>query len=193
MSTRANWIRGLRRHMKANQAEFAELLGVTQPTVSRWENGAEPEISQWEALNKVAKSSGYALLDVKAAVTAPLVGFVGAGASVNLYASGQGPFEEVEMPPRGTETTVAVEVRGDSMAGIADDKWIIYYDNRQEPVTEELFGKLCVVGLAGDGVLVKKLQPGRKPGRFDLYSSNGAPLLDQEVIWAARVEWIRPR
>lgn len=193
MASRATWIKGLRRHIGVNQARFAELLEVAQPTVSRWENDAEPEIAHWEALKRLAGRHNFQLLDERITATVPLVGFVGAGAHVNLYSQGQGPFEEVEKPPGGSDDTVAVEVRGDSMAGIADDRWVIYYDDRREPVTEDLFGKLCVVGLANDGVLIKRLAPGRAPGRFDLYSSQGSPMLDQEVIWAAKVAWIKPR
>lgn len=79
------------------------------------------------------------------------------------------------------------------MAGIADDRWIIYYEDRREPVTEDLLGRLCVVGLSDGRVLVKKLAFGRLPGRFDLYSTQGTPLFDQDVTWAAAVEWIKPR
>lgn len=193
MINRAAWVRGLRSAVGVNQARFGEMLGVAQPTVSRWEKGAEPEIAHWDALKALANVYNYAQITDSAVSTVPLVGYVSAGAAVNLYAVGQGPFDEVEMPPGGSEHTVAVEVRGDSMAGLADDRWIIYYDDRQEPVHEGLFGKLCVVGLANDGVLVKRLVPGRHPGKFDLYSTNGAPLFDQEVTWAAKVEWIKPR
>ena len=193
MSKRPAWVRGLRRHMGVNQVRFAEILGVAQATVSRWETGAEPEVAHWEALLDVAIQYNYGLLDQNAAALVPLVGYVGAGAILNLFATGQGPFDEVEMPPGGNAATVAVEIRGDSMTGIADDGWIIYYHDRHEPPHDGLYGKLCVIGLAADGVVVKKLLPGRQPGRFDLYSNNGAPILDQEVSWAAKVEWIKPR
>ncbi|HLO78168.1 MAG TPA: S24 family peptidase [Magnetospirillum sp.] len=176
-----------------NQTIFAEMVGATQPTVSRWEKGAEPEIPQWEALKALGDRYNYVAFDPGRALTVPLVGYVNAGATVSMFAVGQGPFEEVEAPPGGTEHTVAVEVRGDSMAGMAEDRWIIYYNDRQEAPHEELYGKLCVIGLTDDRVLVKKLHPGRKPGRFDLYSTNGTPLLDQHVSWAAKVEWIKPR
>lgn len=193
MGSRGEWIRGLRRHIGANQVRFAEIMGVAQATVSRWETGAEPEIVHWEALRELAAKYNYGLLASGTTSTVPLVGYVGAGAVLNLYGTGQGPFDEVDMPPGGNEQTVAVEVRGDSMTGIADDHWIIYYHDRPEPPHDGLFGKLCVIGLANDGVVIKKLLPGRQPGRFDLYSNNAAPILDQEVIWATKVEWIKPR
>lgn len=192
MNRRATWIKGLRRHLQLTQAQFAETLGVGQPTVSRWENGADPEIEHWELLRAAASRGNYGAFDEASLQKVPLIGYVGAGAAINMYGAGQGPFGEVDMPPGGNDQTVAVEVRGDSMTGVADDRWIIYYDARHDPPHEGLFGKLCVIGLANDTVLVKKLFPGRQPNRFDLYSTNGAPLFDQEVAWAAKVAWIKP-
>ena len=97
------------------------------------------------------------------------------------------------MPPsKGDETTVAVVVKGDSMAGQLEDGWVVYYDNRHIPPSERLLGRLCVVGLEDGRVLVKKLLPGRAKGLYDLYSANAGPLLDQAVAWAALVLWIAP-
>lgn len=192
MDRRAIWIKGLRRHLGLTQTQFAESLGVGQPSVSRWENGSDPELAHWELLRATATRNNYEVFDETSLQKVPLIGFVGAGAAVNMYAVGQGPFGEVDMPPGGNEKTVAVEVRGDSMTGLADDRWIIYYDARYEPPHEGLVGKLCVIGLTSETVLVKKLFPGRQPNRFDLYSTNGAPLFDQEVVWAAKVMWIKP-
>lgn len=97
------------------------------------------------------------------------------------------------MPPKnGTETTVAVVVRGDSMAGQLEDGWIVYYDDRRAGPSEDLLGRLCVVGLNDGRVLIKKLLPGRQTGKYDLYSTNAAPMLDQQIDWAARVTWIAP-
>jgi transcriptional regulator with XRE-family HTH domain len=51
----ANRIKDLRRGLKKNQAEFAEEIGVEQPTVSRWENGlVYPEPENLERLAALA-------------------------------------------------------------------------------------------------------------------------------------------
>jgi phage repressor protein C with HTH and peptisase S24 domain len=175
-----------------DQTKLAKRLGTTQPTVSRWIDGAEPKshherrilqlANKLRIINHSSESAEY---------TVQKVGYVGAGGEV-LYSEGQGPFGEAEMPPEGkTPLMVAVEVRGDSMAGLLGHGSIIYYDNRREPPTDELFGKLCVVGLADGRVLVKRLLRGRN-GLYDLYSLAAVPLLDQAVTWAARVSFIRP-
>jgi phage repressor protein C with HTH and peptisase S24 domain len=123
----------------------------------------------------------------------PLVGYVGAGAALNYFDVGQGPFDEVIAPPEAAPKTVAVEVRGDSMRQMAQDGWLLYYEERRQPVTDDLIGKLCVVGLSNGKVLVKTLQKGSKPRRFHLLSSNADPMFDQSVAWAAEVIWIKPR
>lgn len=193
MISRSEWIRGLREHMKLNQTDFAAEMGVTQPTSSRWEKDADPSIDNWEALKMKALEKGYPLPSNTPALVVPLIGFVGAATEINLFGDGQGPFGDVEMPPNGNAKTVAVEVRGDSMTGWADDRWVLYYDNVQDPPNSNLIGHLCVVALQGDRMLTKKLMPGRLPGRFDLWSSNAAPMLDQQVVWAAKISWIKPR
>lgn len=180
------------------QHELAARLKVKQPTISRWMSGAEPRYDKIRKIEALAAKLGIAFSDGVHhnnghLVTVPLVGVVEAGNTLVLYADGQGPLGEVEAPPNATRSTVAVEVRGDSMRGIAENGWIVYYDDRREPVTDDLLGgRICIVGLADGRVLVKKLQRGSGPNRFHLYSESAEPLFDQEVSWAAKVTWIKP-
>lgn len=175
-----------------NQAELAKELGVTQPTVSRWLDGSEPKINHRDKILRLAKSKGIVKSrEPDAELTVPIVGFAGAGGEV-VYQEGQGPFGEAKMPPGGSKSTVAVIVRGDSMTPQLDDGWIVYYDNRYEPPSPSLYGKLCVVGLQDGRVLVRKLYPGRKPGHYDLQPTNAAIMQDQPVEWAARISFIAP-
>ena len=39
---------------KLNQVDFAAAIGVQQSTVSRWENGAEPDRADLDAIRKAA-------------------------------------------------------------------------------------------------------------------------------------------
>ena len=124
--------------------------------------------------------------------TVRVVGYVGAGAVATLYATAQGPFDEVEPPVGASDDTVAVEVRGVSL-GPAFDNALVFYDDDRNPVTPDQHGRLCVVGLRDGRVLVKIVRAAAD-GRFHLLSNTAEePLLDQEVAWAARVTDIRPR
>lgn len=124
--------------------------------------------------------------------TVPLVGYVGAGAQAVLFADGQGPFDDVEAPDDATDTTVAVEVRGESL-GALFDRWVVYYDNVRDPPGGDQIGKLCVVGLEDGRILVKKLVRGQIAGHFTLLSNVEPPIYDVPVQWAARVKTMKPR
>lgn len=53
-------IKALRQHMGMNQAEFAQELGVRQPTVSEWETGVyEPRRSSSKLLTLIAEQAGF--------------------------------------------------------------------------------------------------------------------------------------
>lgn len=177
---------------KWTQTALARRVGVEQPTVSRWLKGSEPKLNHRDKILGLARKLGVVKGSTNDENTVQVVGYVGAGGQI-LYDTGQGPFGEAQMPPKNTTpTTVAVVVRGDSMAGQLEDGWTVYYDQRHTPPSESLVGKLCVVGLGDGRVLIKKLLPGRRNGCYDLYSANAAPLLDQDVTWAAKVSWISP-
>lgn len=123
--------------------------------------------------------------------TVPLVGYVGAGAQAH-FADAQGPLDEVPAPEGRTDHTKAVEIRGDSL-GPFFDRWIVYYDDVRRPVTADLIGPLCVVGLPDGRVLLKKIQRSRSRGLFHLTSQFDPPILDVPVEWAAKVKTMAPR
>lgn len=122
----------------------------------------------------------------------PLVGYVGAGAEAHYYGSGDGVLDYVSRPEGANENTVSVEVRGTSL-GPLFERWLIFYDDVRTPVTPDLHGRLCIVGLPDDRVLVKLIRPAAALHHFHLLSNNEEPILDQEVIWAARVRSMTPR
>jgi len=124
----------------------------------------------------------------------PIVGLAGAGpAGTVAFAESDGELGEAPAAPNATHRTVAVEVRGDSMHGTAEDGWLIYYDDRRDPPDESLLAQLCVVGLTDGRVLVKWLHAGTAAGLYDLESAAAPALRDVAVEWAARVTAIIPR
>lgn len=130
--------------------------------------------------------------DAPASDSVPVVGYVSAGAELALYDHGQGPFDYVKPPRDSKPSTVAASVRGSSLGPLLDEA-LIFYDDVRSPVTSDLHGKMCVVGLEDGRVVVKQLMPGDS-GRFHLLSnSSEVPLFNEHVLWAAKVTDIRPR
>lgn len=122
----------------------------------------------------------------------PLVGYVGAGAAAHFYAAGDGGLDYVQAPDDATTDTVAVEIRGESLGSLFN-QWLVYYDEVRSPVTPDMIGRLCVVGLPDDRVLIKQVRPSKIPGLFHLWSNTEDPILDQEILWAAKVKSMVPR
>lgn len=122
----------------------------------------------------------------------PVVGYVGAGALAVMFSEGQGPFDMVPAPDGSTKHTVAAEIRGESL-GPLFDQWLVFYDDVRSPVTPDLIGQLCVVGLADGRVLVKRLQRSAGTDLYHLISNAEGPMLDQAVEWAAKVKTMSPR
>lgn len=194
-------IREARKAKKISQDRLAKLMRppVTKNAVTNWEkNNNMPSSQNLRQLTSILERSYEWLTSEAEAMNfhtrkVPLVGYVGAGDKAHYYNDGQGPYDEVDAPAGAGPTTVAVEVRGDSMRGYAENHWLLFYDDVRDPPTDDLLGRLCIVGLMDDRILVKKLMKGRGPGYFHLYSSNADPMLDEVVQWAARVVWIQPR
>lgn len=54
-----NAIRHIRKNIfRVTQQEFAAIAGVQQPSISRWENGVAPTLSEMQAIRDAAKSRG---------------------------------------------------------------------------------------------------------------------------------------
>jgi len=123
----------------------------------------------------------------------PIVGYAGAGPDGTvLFAGGDTNFGDTDAPKGATMTTVALEVRGDSMTGIANDGWLIFYDDPAPPSPSHM-GEPCVCWLADGRVLVKTPYPGRGAGLFDLESVNAATMRDTPVEQMAIVTDIKTR
>ena len=118
-----------------------------------------------------------------------VVGYVGAGATAHLYDVAQPDLDEVNGPSDASEDTVAVEIRGESL-GPFFNRWYVFYDDVHRPMTPDLIGQLCVVGLADGRVLIKQVQRGSAEGLYNLHSATEKPIADVTIDWAARVNSI---
>lgn len=123
----------------------------------------------------------------------PIVGLAGAGPDGSvLFAEGDGNFGEIIAPPGAAPETEALEVRGTSMHGMANDGWMIFYDERTAPSAEHM-GEPCVCWLEDGHVLVKTPYPGQEPGLFNLESTNAPLMRDVPVRSMALVTDIKTR
>ncbi len=121
-----------------------------------------------------------------------IIGYVGTDAQAHLYAVVPQDLEEIAVPILATESTVALEIRGNSI-GSYFNHWLILYDDLRQPVTSDLIGQLCIVALKDGRVVVKQLQQGGTQGQFDLISEAGSAIRDAGIAWAAKVEAMLPR
>lgn len=186
-----NRIKDLRKEKGWSQQRLAEACGTSNQMIGYLERGDRGLTVEW--MQKIASAlevDPAELLRQNAQV--PVVGYVGAGAEMHHYALADTPNEYVPMPIGGTENTVAVEIRGSSLGSIFDT-WLVYYDEVRTPPTADMLGKLCVIGLDNDQVLVKRLRRGSAPGLYNLESVTESLIENVAIVWAARVRSMTPR
>lgn len=180
---------------RLSQVALGKRVGAAQTTISSWEKDrTEPKRDD---VQRIAAALGTSVAELElgddsGTPQVPIVGYVGAGSVATIFSDAQGPLGHATAPRNSTDRTVAVEVRGVSL-GPAFDEGLIFYDDVRSPVTEDQHNRLCVVGLPDGRVLVKILKAARD-GRYHLFSNTlEEPILNEEILWAARVTDIRPR
>ena len=186
MATLAERIKAARLNLGLSQAAVARQVGISQPAFRKIEAG---ETARSHFLPDVLR---VLQLADDAAAEVPIVGYVGAGAAAHYYADGQGPFDTVPAPIGSSRNTVAVEIRGESL-GPLFSHWLVFFDDVKSPVTDDLIGRLCVVGLKDDRVLIKQIKRSKTRGLYHLLSQTEPPILDVEIAWAAMVKTLTPR
>jgi transcriptional regulator with XRE-family HTH domain len=186
-----NNLKKLRAGAGWTQEKTAREMGVSFGQYVKLERGDRRLTADYIA--QAAQAFGVSRADIiEERTTVPVMGYVGAGAAAHYYAEADYLHDEVPMPPGGTEDTVALEVRGDSL-GSFFNQWLVYYDDIRNPVTMDLIGRLVVCETVDGRVLVKKLMKGTRPGHFHLLSQTESPIEDVELVWAARVKHMTPR
>ncbi|MEW6438480.1 MAG: XRE family transcriptional regulator [Pseudomonadota bacterium] len=193
------WVRKALQHSGMKQAELArrmtDLLGrsidraaVNKMTIPGGRNLAADEMIA------IGKITDFPLPNLRAEMfpTAILVGYVGSGAEMTLFAEARDDLERVRTTDGHTENTVAVEVRGKSLGDVFD-RWLIYYEQTKLSPTPDLLNQLCVCGLADGRILIKKLMHGSIENYYTLLSNFEPPIYDVALDWATRVKMMRPR
>lgn len=187
----------------ADASEAARSMEIPEPTYLAHENGSRgfkasaPQYArkfgvslEWLLIERGPKIRGRQTLRPEEKRTVPLVGYVAAGALAHFVADGE--LGEVDAPDNATPETVAVEIRGDSL-GSFFDRWIVFYDDVRRPVTDDLVGRLCVLGLKDGRVVIKKPKKSGVRGLYHLMSQTEEPIFDVAIEWAAKVKSMVPR
>lgn len=121
----------------------------------------------------------------------PLQHYVGAGDEVHIF-DGDLAIDYVEAPP-GFSTAAAAIVRGDSMRPTFDHGDVLFFRIIEKPPKDPPM-RPVIVKVKDGPLLVKKLLPGSKRGRYHLLSINPLTpaLTDQPIESIARIGWIKP-
>ncbi len=124
---------------------------------------------------------------------AKIIGLVGADPSGEvMFTEGQESGDLAPMPPGARGDASALEVRGHSMRGVADDGALIYFEDQRTPPTPDMLNHVVIVQTEDENVLVKRLLRGSERGLYDLESINGPTLTDRRIVWAAHITAIIP-
>lgn len=199
--------RGQRLQQARRQAGFstareaAERLGVKYDTYAQHENGIRgfPADRAETYARTFAVDVSWLLFGAASPPPGPgpgqvpIIGFVGANPDGSvLYADGQESGDLAPLPPGGAEFARALEVRGHSMPGLAEDGSLIYFEEQHTVPTPDMLGHPVVVEIDTGEVLVKRLLRGKSRGRYDLESIAGPTREDVRIRWVSRISAIIP-
>ena len=185
-----NNLRHLRERRGWTQEFVARMASMAQQTYQRYEAGDRRlKADQLPLFAQVFGVEPSEVIYETAGRQLSIVGYVGAGAEVF-------PIDELpewdtqyvvncprECDPADTEALI---VEGDSMLPIEPSS-IIFVSKSRSLSGNEIVGKLCVVKLRDGRQLLKQVRRGYQPNRFNLISTNAAPIEDVEIDRAARV------
>lgn len=210
MTVFADRLRSARKTAGKTQAQLAAATGVTAQAVSGWErNEAMPAPDKIPTIARiVGRTSDWllegdephvssdevavALMSSENPITVKVKGYVGAGSEAHYYRLADEDYEEVPAPDGATDQTVALEIKGTSWGPLMES-WLVFYKDVHSPISENLLGHTCVVGLADDRILIKKIIRDGHGGYRLLSNSSEPPIENAQIEWAAKVTDMRPR
>ncbi|MCK3780457.1 XRE family transcriptional regulator [Ensifer sesbaniae] len=186
-------LRAIRQATKWTQVQLAEHLSVTQSTVNRWFQGAEPEghrrdliIALYnEVVNNGPKTSDGDIV--------PLMGYIGAGAEIEPDFEQTPPegLDQIHVPFPLPDEMVAFEVRGDSMLPVyKNGHVVIVYKDQKRPL-EAFYGEEAAVRTADGRRFIKTVMRG--VDGVNLMSWNAAPIENVHLDWVGEIFAVLPR
>ncbi len=186
---RISW---LRTRAGLTQAQLAELTGINQSNIARWESGNQTpsQISAAKVATALGTTTDYLIRGIATrpdAQSRPVIGYVGAGEAVYPINGDDSALEHTDVPFGTPDHVVGLRIKGDSMRGQFEDADIILY-NRETPfLLQDCINRRCVVQLEDGRILVKKLKFGQMEGHFTLLSTNAPAIENVKILWASPI------
>jgi hypothetical protein len=122
----------------------------------------------------------------------PVIGYVGAADEAHFYAVAQGDLDHVLQPSGSSNSTVAVDIRGDSL-GPWFNKWLVFYDSVRRPPTPDVIGEFCIVGMSDGRILLKQVHKGGAEGLYNLSSPDQPTIIDAKIEWVSKITSLSQR
>ena len=178
---------GSNRRMR--QWELAKLIGVTQPAISKYLQGSQPEREDTrERILALARQRNvYYANQSPFRHKVDIIGRVDNQLKVELN-PGDVALGEAPMVDHATSTTVALVLEDAAISpALAQPGWIVYYNDNESAPNETTVGHTCVVRLTDGRTLVRRVLRGTKPGFWMLLTPSGLIEDDQQIEWAERI------
>jgi transcriptional regulator with XRE-family HTH domain len=169
------------------QDALADILRVSQTTVSRWATGKQdPGGRHRDAIRQLAQERGLIAAIVHPQFRVVGLGFVSAGAQIVPEVSQvpEGGLFTVELMIPVSDDVVAYRVQGDAMFPRFHDGDLILVHKDERPVTSDLLNAEAIVRLKCGRRFLKTIRRGYDPEKYNLESWN-APLIEDADIEAA--------
>ena len=148
--------------------QFAEELGTTQATVSRWEKGVKPNAKHLAKLAGLARQSVPEFLYGQQ-IGVPVISWVSAGTLLQAETVDESLPDDIErigVSGLGSGDFFALRVTGDSMNKIAPDEAIIIVNRADREVIDK---KFFIFSIDGDSTFKRFRE---HPTRLEPYSYN---------------------
>ena len=190
-----DWIRSALKRTGKTRSGLAKALGRSPSAVTDLLNG-----HRRLRADEIATVSDYLGVEPPRLIgggpprppSAPLVGYVGAGAVAHFYADGQGPFDDVDAPLDSKPTTVAVQVRGQLARRLVRQlaRLLRLHPQSAGRQSRRTHVRLWAQRRAGPDQVGETQPPDRI---MESFSNTEPPIYDVGLDWAAPVREMRPR
>lgn len=178
--------------------QVADGIGMSHQNLGRIERGLVPlsEEHHTPLASVLGIEPADLFRDPTGSAPEPMVRIIGrVGADTEgtvIQTTSHDGYDMAPVPPGGSANAVALEVAGHSMAPIAEDGSLIYFEDQRTPPTEEMIRYYAIIELEDGRVLFKRLLRGSRPGLYTLESQIGPPIEDVRIVWAAEPTAIIP-